>query len=259
MEKRSERNLGSHKRFKDDQVLYGTRPVIEAILAGKEFERLYIQKNINNELNRELMDLLKENRIQYLRVPVEKLNSITRKNHQGVIAFISPISYASLDNIITMTFESGNSPFVLILDRITDVRNFGAICRTAEAAGVHAIVVPVRGSAQINSDAMKTSAGALNYIPVCRENNLLKTIDFLKQSGLFIVGCTEKAEMAIHNLDLNRPIGVILGSEENGILPEYLKNVDATGRFPIHGNVSSLNVSVAAGILIYEVLRQREL
>jgi 23S rRNA (guanosine2251-2'-O)-methyltransferase len=242
-----------------EQVVYGTRAIIEAVHSGKEFERLFVQKNINNELSSELLSLLKKHDISYSRVPIEKLNSITRKNHQGVIGIISPIIYASLDNIISTAYEAGKSPFILVLDRITDVRNFGAICRTAECAGVQGIVVPDKGSAQISSDAIKTSAGALNHISVCRVKNLESTIKFLQDNGLFVLACTEKTDTGVYTFDLNRPLAIILGSEENGVSNEYLRKADALGRIPMHGKISSLNVSVAAGVLMYEVVRQRGL
>ena len=240
-----------------EDIIYGTRAVMEAVRSGKEFERLFIQKNIDNELNSELIELLRKSGIQYSKVPIEKLNGITRKNHQGIIGYVSPIIYASLDNIISTAYAAGELPLVLILDRITDVRNFGAICRSAECAGVHAIVVPYRGGAQINSDAMKTSAGALNYIPVCREQNLENTLKFLQENGLSIVACTEKTETSVYELDLTGPMAIVLGSEENGIMPQLIKKADTLGRIPMKGNISSLNVSVAAGVLIYEVIRQR--
>lgn len=242
-----------------EQVIYGTRAIIEAVISGKEFDRLFIQKNIDNELSSELFSLLRKHDIPFSRVPIEKLNRITRKNHQGVIGFISPIIYASLDNIVSSAYEKGESPFILVLDRITDVRNFGAICRTAECAGVQGIVVPDKGSAQINSDAIKTSAGALNHISVCRVKNLESTIKFLQDNGLFVIACTEKTEVPVYDCDLNRPVAIILGSEENGISNEVLRKSDALGKLPMRGKISSLNVSVAAGVLMYEVVRQRGL
>lgn len=260
MEKRTKGHIKHRKHsHKREDFIFGTRAVMEAVQSGKEFERLFIQKNLKNDLNSELLHLLKKQRIPYSTVPLEKLNSITRKNHQGVVAFISPITYASLDNIISSAYESGTEPFILVLDRITDVRNFGAICRSAECAGVHGIVVPYKGGAQINSDAVKTSAGALNHIPVCRENNILNTINYLQENGLFVLSCTEKTDTPVFELNLKGPIAVIMGSEENGILPEYLRKSDALGKLPIKGKISSLNVSVAAGVLMYEVLRQRGL
>ncbi|MFN3403443.1 MAG: 23S rRNA (guanosine(2251)-2'-O)-methyltransferase RlmB [Cytophagaceae bacterium] len=237
-------------------VIFGIRPVMEAINAGKEIDRILIQKEAGPLLY-ELMKMASAQNIPLVKVPVEKLNRVTRKNHQGVVCYLSSVSYASLDNIISSCFHKGETPLVLILDRITDVRNFGAISRTAECMGVHAIVIPSRGSAQINSDAVKTSAGALNYIPVCREDNLKNTITYLKNSGLSIIGCTEKAEKLISAVDMNTPAAIIMGSEEDGISPEYMKRCDHLVKIPMTGKVQSLNVSVATGMILYEVIRQR--
>lgn len=230
---------------------------MEALQSEKEIERIYIQRDSGATVVGELLSLASKLHVPVLKVPVEKLNNITRKNHQGVICFVSPISYCSLDNIISEAFQKGQIPLVLILDRITDVRNFGAISRTAECLGAHGIVIPSRGAAQINSDAVKTSAGALNYIPVIREDNLKNTIDFLKESGLSIVSCTEKADKFVYEADFNRPLAIIMGSEENGISPEYLKKSDERVKIPQYGKIESLNVSVAAGIVLSEVIRQR--
>ncbi len=239
------------------EVVFGLRPVMEALQSEKEIERIYIQRESGSSVVGELLSLAAELHVPVIKVPVEKLNNITRKNHQGVICFISPISYGSLDNVISETFQKGKMPLILILDRITDVRNFGAISRTAECLGAHGIVIPSRGAAEINSDAVKTSAGALNYIPVIREDNLKNTIDFLKESGLSIVSCTEKADKFVYQADLNRPLAIIMGSEENGISPEYLKKSDERVKIPQYGKIDSLNVSVAAGIVLSEVIRQR--
>jgi len=239
------------------EFVFGIRPVIEAINAGKEIEKLLVQKDQHSLLIQELIKLAREQNIPISMVPVEKLNSFTRKNHQGVICFISPITYASLDNVITECFQKGKAPIVLVLDRITDVRNFGGIARTAECTGVDAIVIPTRGSAQITNDALKTSAGALNHIPVCREENLKHTLTFLKESGLQIVGCTEKADKMLFEFDFSTPVAIIMGSEEDGISPEYLKRCDSTVKIPMQGKVSSLNVSVATGMILYEAIRQR--
>lgn len=241
----------------NNEMIFGIRAIIESIKSGKEIDKLLVQKNLSNELITELLDICKEYNVPVSKVPVEKLNRVTRKNHQGAIAYISAIQYASLDNVISSAYEKGESPLLLILDRVTDVRNFGAIARTAECAGVHGILIPDKGSAAINSDAMKTSAGALNFIPVCREHNLKTTIRFLKDSGLQIVACTEKTENTIHNAILSEPCAIILGSEEDGISPEYLKLADQKVAIPMSGNIQSLNVSVSAGVIIYEALRQR--
>lgn len=241
----------------DKDMIFGTRAVIESIQAGKTLDKLLIQRNLDNELNKELMAVCKEKSVHYSKVPVETLNRITRKNHQGVIGFISAVHYATLENIVTGTYEKGEVPLLLMLDRVTDVRNFGAIARSAECAGVHGIIIPTLGSAAINSDAMKTSAGALNYIPVCRENNLKKSIKYLQESGIQVVACTEKTENTLHSADFSQPTAILMGSEEDGVSLEYLKMVDAKVAIPMMGQIGSLNVSVSAGVAIYEVIRQR--
>lgn len=243
---------------KRDDLIFGTRAIIEAIKAGKEIDKLFLQKGLNNDLILELTQLASHRNIPFSKVPIEKINRITRKNHQGAVCFLSAITYASLDNVVSECFQKGKIPFLLLLDRITDVRNFGAVARAAECAGIDAIVIPGRGSAQINSDAMKTSAGALNFIPVCREENIKSTINYLKNSGIQVLACTEKAEQSIYEADMSAPLAIILGSEEDGISPEYLKMADQKAKIPIEGHIDSLNVSVAAGIVVYEALRQRK-
>jgi len=238
-------------------MLYGIRPLIESIKAGKEVDKVFVQKGLKGEHFAELYALLKEFDIPFQHVPIEKLNRITRKNHQGIIAFLSEISYQPIEEIIPSIYEKGETPFIIILDRITDVRNFGAIARTAECAGVHAILIPAQGAAQINADAMKTSAGALNNIPVSRVKNLGQAIDFLRGSGLQIVAATEKTNALYYTSDFTSPTAIILGSEEDGVSPAYLKKVDNQVKIPIMGVTGSLNVSVAAAIMIYEVVRQR--
>jgi len=248
----------SSKLAYNQDLVFGTRAVLESIRSGKDIDKLMIQKGLNNPLIRELTDEAKKFNVPINIVPFEKLNRITRKNHQGAICFISSVIYASLDNIITRSYEQGKNPFILILDRVTDVRNFGAIARTAEVAGMDAIVIPSRGSASINSDAMKTSAGGLNYIPICREPNLKLTIKNLQDNGIQVVACTEKTDQEVYDLDLTPPTAIIMGSEEDGISPEYLKMVDQKGKFPVLGNIASLNVSVASALIIYEGVRQRK-
>lgn len=243
------------KESKD--MIFGTRAVIESIQAGKTLDKLLVQRNLENELNKELLEVCKEKSVHYSKVPVETLNRITRKNHQGVIGFISAVHYATLENIVAGTYEKGEVPLLLMLDRITDVRNFGAIARSAECAGVHGIIIPTLGSAAINSDAMKTSAGALNYIPVCKEDDLKKSITFLQESGIQVVACTEKTEDTLYSADFSQPTAILMGSEQDGVSPEYLKMVDAKVAIPMTGQIGSLNVSVSAGVAIYEVIRQR--
>jgi len=243
--------------MKDENIIYGIRPVIEAILAGKEIEKLLIQQGLKSEGYNTLRTLIKERNIIFQFVPIEKLNRISRKNHQGIICYISPIQYQDIENLIPMIYEEGKTPLVLILDKVNDVRNFGAIARTAECAGVDAIIIPERGSAMINSDAVKTSAGALLKIPVHRSGNLKITISFLKESGLQIISASEKAEEKYYDPDYSQPTAIIMGSEESGVSGEYLKLSDKEVQIPIIGKIQSLNVSVATGIIIYEALKQR--
>lgn len=240
-----------------NQMVFGIRAVVEAIRSGKEIEALYQQRGIGGDLLNELKELLKEYNITAQQVPVEKLNRLTLKNHQGVVAFISPIIYQRIEDIIPQLFESGKVPLILVLDAITDVRNMGAIARTAECAGVHAIVIPVKGSAQINPDAIKTSAGALYKIPVCRHDNLIQTIKFLQESGLQLVCCTEKTNDDIYAPDYTSPTAIIMGSEEEGVRYEIIRISNYLAKIPMFGEIESLNVSVATGIILYEAIRQR--
>lgn len=240
-----------------NNYIYGIRPLIEALDAGKEPDKIFIQTGVSNPLIHQLKHKLKQLSLVYQNVPVEKLNRITTKNHQGVVAFITEVVFQNIDDIIPQIFERGEEPFILLLDRITDVRNFGAIARTAVSAGVHALIIPSRGAAQINEDAVKTSAGALHKIPVCRENDLKKTILMLKDSGLKIIACTEKAKQNVYDVSYKEPVAIILGSEENGLSNEYLKLSDAQVRIPMTGQVDSLNVSVSAAVVMYETVRQR--
>jgi 23S rRNA (guanosine2251-2'-O)-methyltransferase len=239
-------------------LIFGIHSVREALASGKNFEKIFIQDRLKNEGIREIKVLLKERGLTCQFVPQEKLNRLTKnRNNQGAAAFLSVIEYPEIENIVSDVQESGEFPLVLILDRITDVRNFGAICRSAECMGVHAVVVPARGAALIGPDAMKTSAGALNRIPVCKSDNLKETLEFLKDSGLKIASCTEYGEKTCQHADLHGPLALILGSEEDGISGEYLKLSEEKIKIPMMGQTGSLNVSVAAGILLYEVLRQR--
>lgn len=238
-------------------MVYGTRAIIESLSTDREIERVLIQKGIQNELISSLTRELSQRGIPFSKVPLEKLNRLTKKNHQGAIAFISPIIYQNLDNIISQVFESGKNPLILVLDRVTDVRNFGAIARTAECAGVDAIVIPAKGGAQINADAVKTSAGGLNHIPVCREDNLKNALDYLKNSGLKVVACTEKADKNLYDIELSQPLAVLMGSEEDGISPAYLDKSDEQVFIPMFGKIDSLNVSVSTGVILYEAIRQR--
>lgn len=250
------REFRQEKR-ESNQHIYGIRAVMEAIESGKEIESLFIQRGLGGGLLIELKQTLKEHGIGFQQVPVEKLNRITRKNHQGVIAVISPISYQRIDHLVPAIYERGEVPLILILDGITDVRNLGAIARSAECAGVHALVVPNKGSAEINPDAIKTSAGALYKIDVCREESLVKTVKFLQESGINVVVCTEKTDKNIFSGEFSGPTALIMGSEENGVSNELIRIADELAKIPMFGEIGSLNVSVATGIVLYEVVRQR--
>jgi len=239
-------------------MIFGLRPVIEAIEAGKELDKILIKKDLNSDLAKELFSAMKGSQIPLQKVPVEKLNRLTMKNHQGVVAFLSSVTYQHIEDIIPIIYEEGRTPFIVVLDGITDVRNFGAIARTCECAGVDAIVVPVRGGAAINADAVKTSAGALHTIPVCRENSLTDAIRFLRASGLTVFAASEKATENYTEADYTVPTAIVMGAEDVGISPQILRLCDNMVSIPILGNIQSLNVSVATGILTYEVIRQRK-
>jgi 23S rRNA (guanosine2251-2'-O)-methyltransferase len=249
-------NSNSAKR-ESNQMVFGIRAVIEAIKAGKEIEALYIQRGLSGGLVMELKALLQEYNLSAQQVPVEKLDRITTKNHQGVIGVISPIIYQKIEDIIPQVFEAGKVPLVLVLDSITDVRNMGAIARTAECAGVDAIVIPSKGSAQITPDAIKTSAGALFTIPVCRHDNLVQTVKFLQESGLQVVCCTEKTNDTIYQVDYTPPTVIIMGSEDDGIRNELIRNAEHLAKIPMFGEIASLNVSVSTAVIVYEAIRQR--
>ncbi|SEM58081.1 23S rRNA (guanosine2251-2'-O)-methyltransferase [Mucilaginibacter gossypiicola] len=249
--------FNSRPQRESNQMVFGIRAVVEAIRSGKEIEALFIQRGIGGGLIQELKELMNEYQITAQQVPVEKLNRITQKNHQGVIAVISPIVYQKIENIIPDVFEKGETPLVLVLDSITDVRNMGAIARTAECAGVHAIVIPAKGSAQINPDAIKTSAGALYKIPVCRHDNFMQTVRFLQESGLQLVCCTEKTQDDIYKPDYTVPTAIVMGSEEDGIRNEIIRISDHLAKIPMFGEIESLNVSVSTGVILYEAIRQR--
>ncbi len=238
---------------KSDMV-FGIQSVLETLRSGKEIERLLIQKDLDIP---EIKQLAHDLGAPVSRVPPEKLDRLTRKNHQGVVCFISPVRYVPVHNVLTQVFEDGETPLFLMLDRITDVRNFGAIARTAECAGTQALLVPFKGGSQINSDAMKTSSGALNYLPVSREGSILDTLHYLRDSGLQVIACTEKGDDSLYEVDFKLPTVIIMGSEEDGVAESLLKLADRQVRIPLAGKVESLNVSAAAAVVLYEAVRQR--
>ena len=241
----------------EKNYIFGIRAIIEAVEAGKTIDKLFIQKGLHNDLFAELWKLVREKRINYKHVPLEKINRLTRKNHQGVFAFISPIDFHNIEDVIPKLYEEGKNPLVLVLDRITDVRNFGAIARTAECAGVDTILIPEQNAAAINADAIKTSSGALHKVTVCRTWNLKLALQFMKESGIQLIACTEKTQDDMYKPDYTTPTAIIIGSEEDGVSPEFLKICDARAKIPMNGKIASLNVSVATGVILYEAIRQR--
>lgn len=238
-------------------MIYGTRAVMEAIRAGRQIERVFVQSGLKNELTQELLALARKSHVPLAVIPQEKINRMSTKNHQGVICVLSAVQYANLDHVVQGVFEQGRDPFVIVLDRITDMRNFGAIVRTAEGAGVDVIVVPEKGNAPVTADAMKTSAGALNFVPVARVRNLKETVRDLRQRGLQVIAVTEKAQETLFEVDFRMPTVLLLGSEEDGISPELLREADRLALIPMKGKIESLNVSVSAGIAMYEFVRQK--
>ncbi|HDZ41511.1 MAG TPA: 23S rRNA (guanosine(2251)-2'-O)-methyltransferase RlmB [Bacteroidetes bacterium] len=238
--------------------IYGLRPVIEAIGAGKNIDRLLIKKGLKGSLYFQLMQEVKNHSIPCQFVPGEKLDRISRKNHQGIIAWLSEIEYNDISTLLPVIYESGRDPFLLILNNITDVRNFGAIARSAECFGVDCIIIPEKGAARINAEAVKTSAGALNKIPVARVKSLMKTLEYLKDSGIKIICASEKGSSDIHSADLKGPSVLVMGSEDRGVSPEIIGISDVNISIPLSGSIESLNVSVAAGILMYEIAGCRE-
>lgn len=237
--------------------IFGIRAVIEAIESGKSIDKVYLKRDAGGELAKELLDKIREYGILCQRVPVERLNRITMKNHQGAIAVLSPVAYHDLDNLLPSFYEEGKTPLVLVLDGITDTRNFGAIGRTADCAGVDAIVIPERGSASVTGDAVKASAGGLFYVPVCREPDVVTAVRKLKENGYLVVGASEKGAGSYCDVDFTVPVAIVMGSEDTGISPEVIRMCDELAAIPMLGNIGSLNVSVAAGVMLYEAVRQR--
>ena len=239
------------------QYIYGIHAVLEAIDAGKDIDNILLSKTLNSETVQEISDRARALRVPVQRVPVQKIDRITRRNHQGVLALMSAVTYYHLEDLVPQLFDDGENPFIVVLDGVTDVRNFGAVARTCECAGVSAIVIPERESVSANADAVKTSAGALNYLPVCREHNLVSAVRLLRDSGFKIVGTSDKSQMSYTSADYTGPVAIILGAEDKGISPEIMKLCDTQVLIPEFGHINSLNVSVAGGIMIYEVVRQR--
>lgn len=241
----------------DGGLLIGIRPLIEAIEARRDIDKIYLQKNLQGSLFKELWGYLKEYELPYVVVPKSRLDKFTRQNHQGVVAQVSTAPFQDYREIVQQVYERGEDPLVVVLDRVSDVRNFGAIARTADAAGAHALLITTKNSAAVNEDAMKTSAGALQHLPLCRESNLNEALQWLQNYGLKIVGCSEKTTTTAFQADLRGPLALLLGSEDLGIAPERLALCDEVVKLPMRGKIASLNVSVAAGALLYQVVHQR--
>ncbi len=241
-----------------ENIIYGIHPVAEAIKEGSIPEKVFFQKGLSGSNYSTLFKKIREKDIPYQVVPIEKLNKFTRNNHQGVIALVSPITYWKVEDVISNTLDRGEVPLLLILDGVTDVRNFGGIARTAECAGAHALVIPQKNSATINAASIKTSAGALNRLPVCKEKNLLETISFIKECGIKVIAATGKSDHNLYEANLKDPTAIILGSEDKGISKACLKLSDYIMNIPMEGKTSSLNVSIAAGVVLFEALRQRQ-
>jgi 23S rRNA (guanosine2251-2'-O)-methyltransferase len=241
----------------EDNIIYGFRPIIEAIESQKTIDKVLIQKGLRGDLFKDLFIKIRENKIPFQYVPIEKLNRLVRGNHQGIIGFISSIEYQSIFDVLPGIFEKGKPPFILILDKITDVRNIGAISRSAECAGVDAIILPLKGGAQLNEDAVKSSCGALFKVPICRHSNLVEVIRYIKDSGIEVIGVTEKAKRYHFEKVYKDPVAFILGNEYEGIAWDYLRECNDSVRIPMVGTIDSLNVSVATGIVLFEVVKQR--
>lgn len=246
------------KRPPEKEMIFGIRAVMEALDAGKTFDKILLRRDMSSALGKELLQKLSDAVVPVQKVPVERLNQFTDKNHQGVIAFLSPIELYHIEDLLPSIFEEGKTPLIMVLDGITDVRNFGAIARTCACAGVQAIVMPARGSAALNGDAVKTSAGALHTLPVCKVENMQNCLRYLAQSGLQIVAATEHSDADYTDVNFTLPTAIIMGSEEKGIYPDNLELATKKCRIPMVGTIESLNVSVAAGIMIYEAVRQRK-
>lgn len=241
----------------EKDIIYGIRAVIEAVKDERPINKIFIQRGMNKELFYELKEALANKKYNLQFVPIQKLNKLTRNNHQGVIAQVSPVPYQKLEPIVEALYEKGETPFILVLDGLTDVRNFGAIARTAECHGINAIVIPNKDSVSITSDAIKTSAGALGKIPVCQTHDITSVLHYLKDYGIQIVGATEKSDTPIYKVDFTLPTAIVMGSEEKGISNQVMVMCDEKCQIPMTGSIASLNVSVAAGIMIYEGIRQR--
>lgn len=243
--------------MKKETHIYGIRAIMEAIHANSTIDKVFIQKSTQGELMSGLIKLLKQKNIPFSYVPVEKLNKLYRGNHQGAIATISPVTFLELEALVEQVFAGSETPLFLILDQLSDARNFGAIIRTASCTGVDGIIIQKHGAAPVNADTVKTSAGAVFQVPICKVDHIKDAVFYLQSSGVKVVAATEKASQTFFELDLKPAIALIMGSEDRGINPSVLKTVDETAKLPMQGSIASLNVSVACGAMLFEVVRQR--
>ena len=243
--------------MKNQTTIFGIRAVIEAIKSGENIDKIFVQKGLRGDLFSELEQIIKKERLNVSHVPVEKLNRLSNKNHQGVVAQIAPITFYDIEELVLRVFESGKTPLFLLLDQLSDVRNFGAIIRTAECTGVSGIIIQKKGGAPVNGDTIKTSAGAIFNIPICKVDHIKDAVFYLQGSGIKVIAATEKSSDYLYDISFKEPCAIIMGSEGRGINPSVLKVVDATAKLPILGDIESLNVSVACGAFLYEAVRQR--
>ncbi|MEH6536449.1 MAG: 23S rRNA (guanosine(2251)-2'-O)-methyltransferase RlmB [Psychroserpens sp.] len=240
-----------------ETTIFGIRAVIEAIKSGENIDKIFLQKGLRGELFSELEQLLKKERLNSSYVPIEKLNRLSKKNHQGVIAQIAPITFHNIEDLVMNVVESGKTPLFLLLDQLSDVRNFGAIVRTAECTGVSGIIIQKKGGAPVNGDAIKTSAGAIFKIPICKVDHIKDAVFYMQASGIKVIAATEKTDNTIYDVSFTEPCAIIMGSEGKGINPSVIKVADEKAKLPILGEIESLNVSVACGVFLYEAVRQR--
>lgn len=240
-----------------DKLIYGRHPIIDAIENGASIDKIMLSQSLKGDYEKELRNLCKERNIPLHIVPKDRISNITQKNHQGVLGFLSFLEYQLIEDVFPLIYERGEVPLIMVLDSITDVRNMGAIARSAEAMGVHAMIIPFKKTAQINAEAMKTSAGALTKIPVCRTASLGNAVDYLLMNGLQVVAAELRGKDTLEELDLTLPTAIVMGSEDEGVRPHILRKATSWFKIPMMGTTDSFNVSVAAGIVLYETIRQR--
>ncbi|TBV25399.1 MULTISPECIES: 23S rRNA (guanosine(2251)-2'-O)-methyltransferase RlmB [Meridianimaribacter] len=240
-----------------ETTIFGIRAIIEAIKSGENIDKIFLQKGLKGDLFTELEQLIRQERLNASYVPIEKLNRLSKKNHQGAVAQIAPISFYDIEDLVLNVIESGKTPLFLLLDQLSDVRNFGAIIRTAECTGVSGIIIQKKGGAPVNGDTVKTSAGAIFKIPICKVDHIKDAVFHMQASGIKVIAATEKTDNTIYDVSFNEPCAIIMGSEGKGINPSVLKVADEKAKLPILGEIESLNVSVACGAFLYEAVRQR--